>query len=312
MKSIVQIIDKLSQHDDYVVDELIEYQQSLEQVGGNSKRMFDQIEASLPLKTVNWLYEQLNSTTELEPLTEELTIAKNECEQRIETSLKDFIQRGKDFAFIRENKLYRKEYCSWATYCKYRFGIAHSTADRLIAAYQISKQLQPIGGFIPNESVARELYKIKEESRTSAWLTLLKQSKKLDKPVTAAMVAAVAKESEPHAYIGLPEGKLVAAKQGSKFIAWGMLEKVLDNTAYLYTGAAKRIAIPSKYLVDVLDKSVIENYTDVFEAMHLGDEKMRSICRLFFKEEKLSEWEINIIKSINNVINQSQRTAEII
>lgn len=312
MTSIVQIINRLSQHDDYVIDELIEYQQSLEQVGGNSKKMFEKIEASLPLKTVNWLYDQLNFTTDSEPLTEELSIAKNECEQRIETSLKDFIQRGKDFAFIRENKLYRKEYCSWATYCKYRFGIAHSTADRLIAAYQVSQQLQPIGGFIPNESVARELYKIKEEARPGAWLTLLEQSKELNKPVTAAMVTAIAKQSEAPQEVGLPEGKLVVAKQGSKFIAWGILEKVLDDTAYLYIGTSKRIPVLTKYLDDCLHQSIIANYTAIFEIMHFGTEKMRSVCQLFFKEKELSSWEINIINNINDVLHQSTETAEVI
>lgn len=305
MKTINQITYRLAKKDKFAVDELIDYAKKLESFGINPKKVFHQVEDALSLETVNWMYQQFNSTGNLESLTEELKVLKLECETRIDSSLKDFIQRGKDFAFIRDNKLYREEYCSWATYCRAKFGIYYSTADRLIAAYQVAEQLQPIGGSIPNESVARQLYSIKEVERPEAWRKLLNQSKQLNKSITASMVLEVKREMQGD---DVSSHKVFSALQpvqvhnGAKFITWGLFEETIDDTTYLHVGIDKLFAAKNEYVSTVKNESILTNVKKIMRIIHEGKEEMTSIAKVFLKYESLASWQIDIINNLHELL----------
>lgn len=305
MKTIDQITYRLANKDEFAIDELIEYTKKLESFGINPKKVFQQVEDALSLDAVNWMYQQFNAVGNLEPLTEELKTLKLECENRIDSSLKDFIQRGKDFAFIRDNKLYREEYCSWATYCRAKFGIYYSTADRLIAAYQVAEQLQPIGGSIPNESVARQLYSIKEVERPEAWRKLLNQSKQLNKSITASMVLEVKREMRgediplQHEFKPLQP---VQVHNGTKFITWGLFEETVDDTTYLHVGTDKLFAAKNEYVKAVKDESILTNAKKIMNIIDTNKEEMASIARVFLKHESLDSWQVNIIDDLYELL----------
>lgn len=87
-----------------------------------------------------------------------------ECEDRIERGLQTFVEVGTALAMIRDNKLYRAKYTTFALYCEHRWGFSDRRARQIIDAAEI-------GTIVPveNEGQARELARVPEAERAEVW-----------------------------------------------------------------------------------------------------------------------------------------------
>ena len=85
-------------------------------------------------------------------------------EQIIQKGLKTFIEVGDALAFIRDNRLYRKDHDTFESYCRDRWGFSRVQAHRLMEASEVVNML-PIGNKITTESQAREVAKVEPDHR---------------------------------------------------------------------------------------------------------------------------------------------------
>ena len=82
-------------------------------------------------------------------LTTEERVRLRQLELEIERNLTGFIKCGRALLEVRESRLYRERYASFAEYCRERFAIARSTADQLCRSTQVYETLAGSGMQIP-------------------------------------------------------------------------------------------------------------------------------------------------------------------
>jgi hypothetical protein len=75
-------------------------------------------------------------------LTTEEKIRLRQLELTVEKNLSGFIQCGRALLEIRESRLYRERYATFADFCRERFAIARSTADQLCRSTQVFQTLE--------------------------------------------------------------------------------------------------------------------------------------------------------------------------
>jgi hypothetical protein len=76
------------------------------------------------------------------PLTLEEKTRLRQLELTVEKTIQGFIQCGRALLEIRESRLYRERYATFADYCRERFAIARSTADQLCRSTQVFQTLE--------------------------------------------------------------------------------------------------------------------------------------------------------------------------
>ena len=91
------------------------------------------------------------------------------CEAIIEEGLQTFIDVGSALFTIRDEKLYRRDYDTFESYCLERWSIKRAHAYRLIDASKVVENLSPIGDIPKTESQCRELGKLPDEEQAEAW-----------------------------------------------------------------------------------------------------------------------------------------------
>lgn len=106
-------------------------------------------------------------------MTDALTLTESSAladhERVIEQGLSNFIAVGNALLAIREGRLYRVGYATFDSYLLLKWGISRQQAGRLISASVVGTDLSPIGS-VPNENVARELGRIKDDDlRRTVW-----------------------------------------------------------------------------------------------------------------------------------------------
>jgi hypothetical protein len=82
-------------------------------------------------------------------LTIQERVRLRQLELEIECNLTGFIKCGRALLEVRESRLYRERYASFAEYCRERFAIARSTADQLCRSTQVYETLTDSGMQIP-------------------------------------------------------------------------------------------------------------------------------------------------------------------
>ena len=93
-----------------------------------------------------------------------------ELEEIIEKGLKTFTHVGKSLIEIRDSKLYKEEYSTFNSYCKERWGMVKTQANRLISASNVVDNLTPMGVILPtNERQVRPMTKLEPEQQAVAW-----------------------------------------------------------------------------------------------------------------------------------------------
>lgn len=94
-------------------------------------------------------------------------------EQVIERGFKVWQEVGEALLHIRDKRLYRAKYATFEDYCRDRWQMAKTSANRLINASEVYANLTPIGVILPaNESQARELTTLAPEEQQLVWQVL--------------------------------------------------------------------------------------------------------------------------------------------
>lgn len=94
-----------------------------------------------------------------------------DCEAVIEKGWETFVEVGRALAHIRDQRLYRAQYDTFAAYCRQKWQYGKSQAYRLIGAAEALAYLSPIGDIPkPNrEAQVRPLIGLEQESAKLAW-----------------------------------------------------------------------------------------------------------------------------------------------
>jgi len=100
------------------------------------------------------------------------TTRLRECEDKIDRSLRSFVDIGDALLEIRESRLYRDEHTTFERYCQERWNITKSRANQLISASRLVQNLENAdsAGVLPSsESVARELQRVDDARVDDVW-----------------------------------------------------------------------------------------------------------------------------------------------
>lgn len=92
-----------------------------------------------------------------------------ELEEVIKDGLMTFIDVGASLLEIRNSRLYRHEYGSFEEYCRAKWGMTKTSANRLIQAHDVVMNMTPIGVIPETESQVRPLTKLPPEAQQEAW-----------------------------------------------------------------------------------------------------------------------------------------------
>ena len=102
-------------------------------------------------------------------LTPEETQALARYETAIERGLATFIAVGNALLAIRDRRLYRDEYGTFEAYCRERWEMSKTNANRLIQSAQVAANLTPIGVIPNNECQVRPLASLSPDQQREAW-----------------------------------------------------------------------------------------------------------------------------------------------
>lgn len=99
-----------------------------------------------------------------------------ECEAVIERGMDTFLEVGNALLRIRDDRLYRAEFRTFADYCKARWQMARRTADQLIAAANVAGHLSAIALKPQSESQLRPLTALPPKQQREAWQSAVESS----------------------------------------------------------------------------------------------------------------------------------------
>jgi hypothetical protein len=128
-----------------------------------------------------------------------------ECEQQIQRHFETFKQAGSALLQIRELRLYRENYVSFDEYCRAKWDMTKTSANRLIAASKVSEDLAKT---LPNahevlehltESAVRPLTLLDSKQRAKVMKRVVKETP-TSRSITASVITQVAKELVPSAF----------------------------------------------------------------------------------------------------------------
>jgi hypothetical protein len=114
------------------------------------------------------------------------------CEEIIESGLAQFVAVGKALARVRNLGLYREDYGSFETYCRRRWQMGRSYANKLISSSVVVQNLGTDVPILPaSEAEARPLTALNETPKLQkqAWRTAVQSAG--DGPITQDHVKAV-------------------------------------------------------------------------------------------------------------------------
>lgn len=97
--------------------------------------------------------------------------ALDRCEKVIGRGLATFIRVGAALLEIRDGRLYRGAYATFEEYLAERWGISARHGRRLIQAFEVAREIGPIGPLPGTESQARELAQLldRPDALRAAW-----------------------------------------------------------------------------------------------------------------------------------------------
>jgi len=134
-------------------------------------------------------------------------------ESAIEQGVKTFVEVGAALMEIRESRLYRVSHKTFEAYCKERWDMSKTNANRLIGSATVVENLAPIGVKPQSEAQARPLTALEPEDQVEVWGEVVEKAKEEDRPVTAKDVTRAVKErtkptekAEPKPTGALPKG----------------------------------------------------------------------------------------------------------
>jgi hypothetical protein len=109
-------------------------------------------------------------------LSETETARLQDLEKVVDANIKGYYEAGSALLAIRDERLYRKDFDTFDDYCRDKWGMSKSHANRLIEASEVVSTVTPIGVIPANEAQARELGKVPQEKRAEAWQKVVESS----------------------------------------------------------------------------------------------------------------------------------------
>jgi hypothetical protein len=100
------------------------------------------------------------------------------CEAIIARGVNTFIEVGTALLAIRDQRLYRATHGTFEAYCRERWNVGHSHAQRMIDAARVAENLSPIGDTLKpsHESQLRPLTSLQPGEQRSAWTQAIAES----------------------------------------------------------------------------------------------------------------------------------------
>ena len=99
------------------------------------------------------------------------------CEKTIETGLQTFYEVGQALLTVKDRKLFRDKYRTFAEYSRQRWDLRSNYANRYVRATIVCQALQSTGVLPKNEHQARTLGKLPEEQWLPAWQSAIEAAK---------------------------------------------------------------------------------------------------------------------------------------
>jgi hypothetical protein len=120
---------------------------------------------------------------------------REKCEHVIRNGLATFLEVGQALATIRNKRLYRDFFTTFEDYCRQKWEISKSHANRMIEAAVVVSILTPIGAKPSSESQIRPLVGLAPQKIPDAW----NRAKELagSGEITAKVVRQAAEEFKP-------------------------------------------------------------------------------------------------------------------
>ena len=157
----------------------------------------------------------LDLSPDLEVVSSKLSVQEKvrlgQLELEIERNLTGFIKCGRALLEVRESRLYRERYASFAEYCRERFAIARSTADQLCRSTIVYATLTDSGLQIPENVPELTLRPISQlpngDLQSQAWRLSAKvapEGKAPSHTVTAKVVRMIRDATEGDKKRNLP------------------------------------------------------------------------------------------------------------
>lgn len=125
------------------------------------------------------------------------------CENTIKNHFESFAEAGKALRTIRDSRLYREHFLTFEDYCRSKWEMSKTQANRLIASFRVTEVVGSVSGPAPtSESQIRPLTMLKEATQKKVWQQVTAQAKKEGAPITAKLVNAVAHKVSPRSFAG--------------------------------------------------------------------------------------------------------------
>jgi hypothetical protein len=134
--------------------------------------------------------------TTLEPISLSDSKLFIKCEQEILAAKDVFTKVAKALATIRDKRLYRAEYKTFAEYCNKRHGWAKSYGYNMAKAGEVLNSLPENSTIVESEAHTRELAKAPAEKREEILETACERAERDGKPLTAAHIKSAVDETE--------------------------------------------------------------------------------------------------------------------
>jgi len=287
-------------------------QQIIQDLGSRNKgeiqRLWISIESDLSEEDIKWFYvtvKELFSTEleELPPLSPQENHIKAEIENRLSLFLASFLERGTDLSVLRSDKLYREDYPTWGSYCRFALGIHPAYADRLIRAADIVKDLKPIGvnSILPgNELIVRELSRIEPELRQVVWEQVVRSGDK----ITADNVRRVHDTYEVVKPIELivgdfKPGQIVAINSPDTKLSIGRVISITPNKRYKIKSGIEIFTFVPKS-IEALDFS--QYIFSRIEKLTTSDKlQVQLIGQSFFYCKVIEDWQIKLLSFLEEI-----------
>jgi chromosome segregation ATPase len=195
-------------------------------------------------------------------------------EQVIEKGLETFYEVGQSLAFIRENRLYRKEFKTFEEYCQEKWGRSRRWANQIIKSSEVIGVLESgnHGSQIPEtERQARPLTKLETpEQQSEAWGNAVTNTKQEDGKPTAKEVDAEVKKLREK--LRQKEGEVTQLKQANQFVT-----SELQKQKELVTGIEATLQDSAKSLAKKMAETEVKKATVELrnEVTQLKAEKQR-------------------------------------
>lgn len=130
----------------------------------------------------------------LTPLDKAGEAKRAKLETIIDKNLQSFVDAGMALWTIRDERLYRSTHKSFGDYCRQRWGLSKTHANRLIASSEVVSNIADVGPAPLTEGAVRPLTLLPLEEQKRVWAKVIELSPD-PKSVTANMVTRVINET---------------------------------------------------------------------------------------------------------------------